>query len=280
MNEDMQEEKKESTSEIKRDEAVKSPKIEKRGVGILWGAIIVIAVLGGGYYLNMKGHIPNIPGTEGSLEKIEAVDVESKEQWSYAIGSTLGMQLGGIITQAQEGGEIDRAVLLQAIYDVVMESEDMPMTQEQIDEVLNARGAAQQEKAQARAQDNLVAGSAFVEEYEAKEGVQKSEGGTLYTILEQGSGPSVGTGTAMVQYRGKLIDGTEFDSSFMKGDDPVAFTSGQVIPGLGEVLEMMKVGDKWEIVIPSELAYGEQGIPGVIDPNSTLVFEIAVKEIQ
>lgn len=105
----------------------------------------------------------------------------------------------------------------------------------------------------------------------------ETENGVLYTILEEGSGALVGEKSALVSYEGKLVDGTVFDSS--QEGQTVPFSASQVIPGLGEVLSVMQVGDSWEIVIPSSLAYGEQGVPGTIGPNETLIFTVTVEDI-
>ncbi len=124
-----------------------------------------------------------------------------------------------------------------------------------------------------KGQEYLVANS-------KKEGVKQLKGGVQYKVIDEGKGESPElTDTVKVHYTGRLIDGTMFDSSVQRGE-PATFRVGQVIKGWQMALQEMKVGDKWMLYIPSELAYGEQGSAGAIGPNEVLVFEVELLAIQ
>ena len=123
-------------------------------------------------------------------------------------------------------------------------------------------------------------GEAFLKENATKEGVVTTESGLQYKIVTAGEGPKPGAEDVVkVHYRGTLLDGTEFDSSYKRGE-PVTFPVGGVIPGWVEALQLMPVGSKWELFIPSGLAYGPGGAGGQIGPNSTLKFEVELLSIE
>lgn len=158
------------------------------------------------------------------------------------------------------------------------------ITEEQMREVLMAaeqKRAQEFQEMQARAaEENVAKGDEFRTEYEAGEGVVKTESGLLYTVVEEGEGESpTRESTVVVHYAGRLIDGTEFDSSIARGE-PATFPLANVIPGWTEIVQLMKPGAKYEVVIPPELAYGEQGAGERILPNSTLVFDIELIEVK
>ena len=138
-------------------------------------------------------------------------------------------------------------------------------------------GCRAQADAQAAAgTTNLVAAEAYLAENATREGVVITESGLQYEIVEAGDGAVPGADdTVEVHYRGTLIDGTEFDSSYSRGQT-VSFGVGQVIAGWTEALQLMPVGSKWEVVIPSDLAYGDEGAGDAIPPASALVFEVEV----
>lgn len=127
--------------------------------------------------------------------------------------------------------------------------------------------------------ENATEGEAFLEANAVAEGVTVTDSGLQYEILEEASGPKPETTSQVrVHYRGTLIDGTEFDSSYSRGE-PATFGVGGVIPGFGEGLQLMSVGSKYRFFIPSDLAYGANGAGGAIGPNSTLIFELELLEI-
>jgi FKBP-type peptidyl-prolyl cis-trans isomerase len=129
--------------------------------------------------------------------------------------------------------------------------------------------------------DNFMSDSPFYNDYAKNEDVVKTKSGLLYKVLKKGSGSVNPTESQVVtvHYEGKLTDGTVFDSSFTRGV-PAKFGVNQVIPGWVEGLQLMSEGDEYEFVIPSNLAYGQNGIPNVIPPNSILIFKVNLIEIQ
>ena len=160
---------------------------------------------------------------------------------------------------------------------------ELLMSEEEIRDTLLALQAKilekQNEERQSLAQQNLKEGSQYLEQNKQKDGVKFTESGLQYKIIEEGQGESPSaTDKVTTHYRGTLIDGTEFDSSYKRGE-PMQFPVNGVIPGWTEALQMMKPGAKWELVIPPELAYGEHGVGNIIGPNSTLLFEIELLEI-
>ena len=139
--------------------------------------------------------------------------------------------------------------------------------------------AKAEEKQKATAEKNLKAGEAFIAANAKKEGVKTTASGLQYKVIKTGTGASPKlTDTVKVHYHGTLIDGTVFDSSVQRGE-PVTFPVNGVIPGWTEALQLMKVGDKWQLVIPAKLAYGEDG-SGPIGPNSVLIFEVELLDIE
>jgi FKBP-type peptidyl-prolyl cis-trans isomerase FklB len=140
--------------------------------------------------------------------------------------------------------------------------------------------AKQEVKAKESADKNLKAGEAFLAENAKKEGVVTLPSGLQYKVIEAGSGKTPkASDTVTVNYRGTLIDGKEFDSSYKRGE-PATFPVSGVIAGWTEALQLMKEGAKWQLVIPPGLAYGEKGAGPVIGPNSTLVFEVELIKVQ
>lgn len=123
---------------------------------------------------------------------------------------------------------------------------------------------------------NLQTGEAFLKANQAKPGVKTLPDGLQYQVLVQGKGPKPSKNdTVVVHYSGTLVNGTEFDSSYKRGE-PATFPVDGVIPGWVEALQMMPVGSKWKLFIPATLAYGQQGMPPVIGPNETLIFEVSL----
>ncbi len=157
------------------------------------------------------------------------------------------------------------------------------LSQEEIGAEMQAyqeKMAAEQQAAQAEVgEKNLVASAAFLKENEAREGVVVTESGLQYEVLEEGDGPKPGPDdTVEVHYRGTLVDGTEFDSSYARGQT-VTFGVGQVIAGWTEALQLMNVGSKYKLAIPAELGYGAGGAGQTIGPNAALVFEVELISI-
>jgi FKBP-type peptidyl-prolyl cis-trans isomerase FklB len=195
----------------------------------------------------------------------------NRQQASYGLGITLGRQLKGQFIDP------DLEPFIQGLKDGLAGNKSH-LTDEQIQQALTAFQqevlARQQEAMKAEREKNKKAGAEFLAANGKKEGVKTLPSGLQYKVIKEGTGatPKV-TDTVTTHYRGTLIDGTEFDSSIKRGE-PASFPVTDVIKGWTEALQLMKVGSKWQLVIPAELAYGERGSPPVIPPNATLVFDI------
>lgn len=199
---------------------------------------------------------------------------DQKEKVSYAIGA----DIAGNLKNAEL--DLDTKFLLKGLNDGLAGT--VTMSEEERQSTLQAFGAEQQAKMMTKAKEtadkNKAASDKFLEENKGKEGVQTTASGLQYKIEKAGDGPKpTAEDTVKVHYSGKLIDGTEFDSSYKRGE-PAEFGVGDVIPGWTEALQLMPVGSKWQLFIPPTLAYGEQA-PPVIGPNQTLIFEVELLEI-
>jgi FKBP-type peptidyl-prolyl cis-trans isomerase FklB len=200
--------------------------------------------------------------------------VEPKTE-SDKVSYSVGYRLGGDFKRQQV--DINSDMLVQGIEDAASGDEAL-MTEEQMRTVMmnlaNRVKAEQMEKQKQQGAENIKAGEAFLAENSGKEGVTTLPSGLQYKVITAGEGKSPQKSDKVtVHYRGTLTDGSEFDSSYSR-NKPASFGVGQVIPGWTEALQLMKEGDKWEIYLPSKLAYGERGAGAKIPPNSTLVFEV------
>src|SRR3984957_11641807 len=202
-----------------------------------------------------------------------------KQKASYAIGANIGKGLH------RDGVDVDPAILARGIRDA-MAGGKLQLTDDEMKTVLTTLQSDLKKKADAEVaaagDANKKAGETFLAANKSKEGVTTLPDGLQYKILTPGNGAKpTATDTVVANYKGTLINGTEFDSSYKRGQ-PVTFPVGQVIKGWTEVLQMMPVGSKWEVYIPSDLAYGPQGPgrAGPIGPDQTLVFEIELVSIQ
>ncbi len=158
------------------------------------------------------------------------------------------------------------------------------MSEEELQKVLTDFQTAMRAKmtaaAQQAADENKKTGEAFLAKNKKEKGVVTLPSGLQYKVLKEGKGAKPkAADTVSTHYRGTLIDGTEFDSSIKRGQ-PAEFPVGQVIKGWTEALQLMPVGSKWQLFIPSDLAYGQQGAGNIIGPNSTLIFEVELLEIK
>lgn len=194
----------------------------------------------------------------------------SKADVSYAFGVALGQSLKAT------GVEFDLKQIAAGIKDVVVSDKPKITTEEAQMRIQTAIMGALQKVAE----ENLVKEKAFFAENGKKPGVVTTASGLQYEVIKEGTGPRpVETDTVKVDYVGTLIDGTMFDSSIEAGE-PAVFPVGMVIPGWIEALQLMNVGSKYKVYIPSMLAYGEQGSQGGIDPNTPLIFEIDLLSIE
>ena len=194
---------------------------------------------------------------------------DDKDKSSYSVG----VQMGNAIKAGKDLLNIE--MLIKGLTDV-LNGAALAM---QDDECQVAFRKWQQDVQQADADRLGTEGKVFLEENGKKEGVVTLPSGLQYKVLKAGSGASPGpVDTVKTQYAGRLVDGTEFDSS-IKRNEPFVTPVNRVIPGWTEALQLMKEGDKWELYIPQGLAYGAQGAGNVIPPYSTLIFEMELLEV-
>jgi FKBP-type peptidyl-prolyl cis-trans isomerase len=219
-------------------------------------------------------------GTEAKSAAAPALKTQ-KEKFSYALGMNIGTGLGANLKK--QSVEVDTNLVSQGLKDT-MSGDKTRLTQEEaqavLKEVETELRKQQQEKTQQAAATNKTEGEAFLAANKDKEGVVTLPSGLQYKILTAGTGPTpTATDSVVCNYRGTLINGTEFDSSYKRGQ-PATFGVGQVIKGWTEALQLMPVGSKWQLFIPSSLAYAERGAGAEIGPNATLIFEVELLSIQ
>lgn len=211
-------------------------------------------------------------GETADAEEAAPASLEtSAQRLSYGMAYNLGQRM------SQDGLDVDADAFVDG-FRAGVSGEEGRMTQEEIAAEVQAyqeAAMAQQQEAMAELSEaNLAASVAFLEENKAREGVIVTDSGLQYEVVEEGDGPRPGPeDTVEVHYRGTLVDGTEFDSSYQRGQT-VTFGVGQVIPGWTEALQLMPVGSKWNLYIPPELGYGAGGAGQMIGPNSALIFEV------
>jgi len=195
---------------------------------------------------------------------------EEKEKLSYCLGANIGMSL-----QSQGLIELDANIFAGAINDVVSNSE-LKINSEDINSYLQEYFG----KLQAEQQKVAIAeGEEFLKKNSSQEGVVTLESGLQYKVLKEGSGEKPkATDTVTTHYHGTLISGEVFDSS-VERSEPASFPVNGVIPGWVEALQLMPVGSKWKLFVPSHLAYGERGAGQKIGPNTTLIFEVELLSI-
>jgi FKBP-type peptidyl-prolyl cis-trans isomerase FklB len=200
-----------------------------------------------------------------------------EDKVSYSIGLSVGRNL------KNQGIEVVPESMVLGIRDAMKDGKTL-LTDDEIRQVMFAfqmeMRARQMDARMKKGEQNRKEGEDFLSENKKKKGVKTTESGLQYQVLKAGAGmmPQA-SDTVSAHYRGTLIDGTEFDSSYARGE-PASFPVNQVIPGWSEVLQLMKVGAKWKVWIPSQLAYGERGAGQEIGPHAMLIFEIELIEIR
>lgn len=203
------------------------------------------------------------------------VDLENEDnQVAYSIGVNIGQNL--VAQQIVEG--IDLTAFMAGMLDAL--SDDVKMEQSVMMEVLQSFMQGQADEAQAALGESLLASEAFLAENAERDGVVVLDSGLQYEVLASGGGgesPTT-TNTVLAHYHGTLSDGSVFDSSVERGD-PASFGVSQVIAGWTEALQLMTVGDKWRLYIHPDMAYGEASPTPAIPPNSALIFEVELLEI-
>ncbi len=213
------------------------------------------------------------PASQPATATAPALTAADKEHMAYALGLQLGSRLKGV--------DLDTAALVAGIKDAASDAKPK-MTDKEIQDSLMALQQLVMAQAEvqiaAAADKNQKAGDAFLVENGKKDGVKTTASGLQYKVLKAGAGKSPkATDTVSVNYRGTLITGKEFDAST---DGPVSFPVNRVIPGWTEALQLMKVGDKFQIFVPAKLAYADRGAGPDIGPNEVLIFDVELLEVK
>lgn len=204
-----------------------------------------------------------------------------EQKFSYAVGMNIGSGLSANLKK--QSVDVDANLVAQGLKDALSGGKTR-LTEEEakavLTEVQNEIAKQRQEKLKETSDKNKAEGEAFLAANKGKEGVVTLPSGLQYKILTTGTGPKpTATDSVVCNYRGTLINGTEFDSSYKRGQ-PATFGVGQVIKGWTEALQLMPVGSKWQLFVPSSIAYGERGAGAEIGPNATLIFEVELLSIQ
>jgi FKBP-type peptidyl-prolyl cis-trans isomerase len=218
------------------------------------------------------------PGASGAGKTQAPLALKTqKDKFSYALGMNLGANLH------KQSVPVDPNIMARGLKDALAGGKTL-LTEEEARAAITAVQSDMHEKQQAKMQAagdaNKKEGEAFLANNKAKEGVVALPSGLQYKVLKEGNGPKpMATDSVVCNYRGTLINGTEFDSSTKHGG-PATFPVNGVIKGWTEALQLMPVGSKWQLFVPSDLAYAERGAGGDIGPNATLIFEVELVSIQ
>ncbi|MBI3397983.1 MAG: FKBP-type peptidyl-prolyl cis-trans isomerase [Deltaproteobacteria bacterium] len=227
---------------------------------IFWAAILGIALL---------------------TEQASAADKTALKNEKDKVSYSIGMQIGSSFKN--QSIDVDADVLIKGIKDAISGAKPL-LSEREVQETMtafqNEMKAKQAERMKVIAEKNKKEGETFLAENKKKGGVKNTASGLQYKIVKDGNGKKpTATDTVTVNYRGTLIDGTEFDSSYKRGE-PASFPVNQVIAAWTEALQLMSVGSKWQLFISPNLAYGERGMGAQIGPNATLVFEVELLSIK
>ena len=230
-------------------------------MNVLWTAAVMVGLMG-------------CQSTGDKNVKIET----KQDKISYSIGMSVGRNLH------RDSISVVPEAFLRGVLDAALDTSKHMMTAAQIQETLTEfqkdLQAKQMENARVAGEKHAKEGEAFLAENAKKPGVVTLPSGLQYKVITEGKGASPkATSTVTTQYAGRLIDGTEFDSSYKTGQ-PATFALGSVIKGWTEALQLMKPGSKWELYIPANLAWGEQGGGAVIPPNATVIFTVELISVK
>lgn len=206
-----------------------------------------------------------------------SLDSDNKK-FSYAIGTKIGERL---LQQFNTQRGFEMEALLKGLVASVSGKGEL-LSVEEADSIIEQRQQTLLVAANAQAQEKLETSKVFLEQNKSREGVTVTESGLQYKVVtageSDGENPALAD-TVVVHYHGTVMDGTVFDSSYDRGQ-PASFSLQSIIPGWQEVLQLMKPGDKWEVVLPPELAYGDKGTGQIIGPNEVLLFDIELLEVK
>ncbi|MBK5203422.1 MAG: FKBP-type peptidyl-prolyl cis-trans isomerase [Prolixibacteraceae bacterium] len=213
--------------------------------------------------------------SDNSLTTKSVKLTSSTDSASYALGILIGENNKQNLESSPAGKKFNDDLLINGFVST-MKGEKGQITSEESRTIVQAFFKKVSEEESTK---NEAEGKTFLEKNKTKEGIVTTKSGLQYKIVTKGTGKTpTADETVECNYKGTLIDGTEFDSS-KKNGEPVKFKVGQVIPGWTEALKLMPVGSKWELYIPGELAYGTRGAGKLIGPNSTLIFEVELVSI-
>ena len=212
-------------------------------------------------------------------EKLQILDTNGKTT-ADPVGYFLGFQFGANLAQnGIAAGDVKQEEVIKGMLDALA-GKDPAVSDEVIQGAMKAFEQKLQARAAEKAKAKMAEGQKYLDDNKKKEGIQVTSTGLQYKIIQSGDGASPkATSEVSVHYEGKLTNGKVFDSSVQRGQ-PASFPLNRVIPGWTEALQRMKVGDKWQLFIPSNLAYGEEGRAPVIGPNEVLVFEVELLEVK
>jgi len=216
----------------------------------------------------------------GQLQAADVVLDDDKKKFSYTLGYQIGQNL------ARQGVALDADAAAKAVHDAfsgkppVLAVDEMKAVVDRIQAQAKKKQAEFKKARDKLAPANLAAGEKFLAENGKKDGVKTLDSGLQYKVMIKGDGQSPkASDTVVAHYEGRLINGNVFDSSIKRGS-PAEFPVKGVIPGWQEILKLMPTGSKWQVYIPSKLAYGENGAGGSIGPNETLIFDIELISIK
>lgn len=248
---------------------------------IIAGVGLAVVIAGAGYYAVKNGGM----AASGEVNVPSSIEFKSDaDKALYGFASRQGQQVKSSLQQLTDLGiEVDESLLVKGFHDglkgtVALTEEEQIAAMQAFSTDLEARAEAKKTELAAASKDK---NNAFFVEFDKQEGVTKTESGLRYIVVQPGDGKTFPTlsDRAVVHYRGTLTDGTQFDSSYDRGQ-PATFGVGQVIKGWTEALLLMSKGAKFKLAIPSELAYGEGGAGDTIPPGAVLVFDVELLDVQ
>lgn len=243
------------------------------------GAIALAVVLGAvglsPVFLKSFGNDPKVADIGKNGGEVSASSISAESDNLTKAGYSLGYMMGSNV--AQSAKDLKQSDIIQGLKDG-QAGKQAVLTREQMEEAVMAY---QEQQMKSMLEGNLAKGQQFLAENGKKAGVKTTASGLQYEVLKEGNATKPkATDVVSVKYEGRLLDGTVFDSTEKNGGKPVEFVLNQVIPGWTEGVQLMGEGAKYRLYIPSNLAYGEQGVPqGSIEPNSTLIFDVELVKV-